>query len=129
MPPRLLQVDEIFRAAALAANEARLPLAKMAVEETGMGLLEDKVGRALRLDLTLKHSLVFRWEGSRAGLAASPAAARPRGGSAGQPPPGGARPPQVTKNHFASEFVYHKYRDEKTVDVIECDSSGALARA
>lgn len=70
------QVDEIFRAAALAANEARLPLAKMAVEETGMGLLEDK----------------------------------------------------VTKNHFASEFVYHKYRDEKTVDVIECDSSGGVTK-
>ena len=30
------QVDEIFRAAALAANNARIPLAKMAVEETGM---------------------------------------------------------------------------------------------
>ena len=37
------QVDQIFRAAALAANHARLPLAKMAVEETGMGVVEDKV--------------------------------------------------------------------------------------
>ncbi len=37
------QVDCIFRAAALAANHARLPLAKMAVEETGMGVVEDKV--------------------------------------------------------------------------------------
>ncbi|MBQ4333855.1 MAG: aldehyde dehydrogenase family protein, partial [Myxococcaceae bacterium] len=37
------QVDRIFRAAALAANEARIPLAKMAVAETGMGLVEDKV--------------------------------------------------------------------------------------
>ena len=37
------QVDRIFRAAALAANHARLPLAKMAVEETGMGVVEDKV--------------------------------------------------------------------------------------
>ncbi|MBR3629768.1 MAG: bifunctional acetaldehyde-CoA/alcohol dehydrogenase [Oscillospiraceae bacterium] len=37
------QVDAIFRAAALAANHARIPLAKMAVEETGMGVLEDKV--------------------------------------------------------------------------------------
>ncbi len=37
------QVDEIFRAAALAANCARIPLAKMAVEETGMGIVEDKV--------------------------------------------------------------------------------------
>ncbi len=37
------QVDTIFRAAALAANNARIPLAKMAVEETGMGLVEDKV--------------------------------------------------------------------------------------
>ena len=37
------QVDAIFRAAALAANKARLSLAKMAVEETGMGVVEDKV--------------------------------------------------------------------------------------
>ncbi len=37
------QVDSIFKAAALAANKARIPLAKMAVEETGMGIVEDKV--------------------------------------------------------------------------------------
>jgi len=37
------KVDEIFKAAAIAANKARIPLAKMAVEETGMGIVEDKV--------------------------------------------------------------------------------------
>ena len=37
------KVDEIFRAAAMAANKARIPLAKMAVAETGMGIAEDKV--------------------------------------------------------------------------------------
>ena len=37
------QVDKIFFAAATAANQQRLPLAKMAVEETGMGIVEDKV--------------------------------------------------------------------------------------
>lgn len=37
------QVDKIFLAAAIAANKARIPLAKMAVEETGMGVVEDKV--------------------------------------------------------------------------------------
>ena len=37
------QVDEIFKAAALAANQQRIPLAQMAVEETGMGVVEDKV--------------------------------------------------------------------------------------
>ncbi|HIU94223.1 MAG TPA: bifunctional acetaldehyde-CoA/alcohol dehydrogenase [Candidatus Aphodomorpha intestinavium] len=37
------QVDAIFRAAATAANRARIPLARLAVEETGMGVLEDKV--------------------------------------------------------------------------------------
>ena len=37
------KVDEIFKAAAMAANAARIPLAKMAVEETGMGIVEDKV--------------------------------------------------------------------------------------
>ena len=37
------QVDKIFFEAAMAANQARIPLAKMAVEETGMGVVEDKV--------------------------------------------------------------------------------------
>ena len=37
------QVDKIFYAAAMAANKARIPLAKMAVKETGMGIVEDKV--------------------------------------------------------------------------------------
>ncbi|NLK69848.1 MAG: bifunctional acetaldehyde-CoA/alcohol dehydrogenase [Clostridiales bacterium] len=37
------QVDEIFRAAAIAANKERISLAKLAVEETGMGVVEDKV--------------------------------------------------------------------------------------
>ena len=37
------QVDKIFKAAALAANAMRIPLAQMAVEETGMGVLEDKI--------------------------------------------------------------------------------------
>ena len=37
------QVDKIFRVAATAANRARIPLAKLAVEETGMGVAEDKV--------------------------------------------------------------------------------------
>ena len=37
------QVDAIFRAAALAANRQRIALAKMAVSETGMGVVEDKV--------------------------------------------------------------------------------------
>jgi len=37
------QVDRIFKAAAVAANQARIPLAKMAAEETGMGVVEDKI--------------------------------------------------------------------------------------
>jgi acetaldehyde dehydrogenase/alcohol dehydrogenase len=37
------QVDRIFRAAAAAADQARVPLAKLAVEETGMGVVEDKI--------------------------------------------------------------------------------------
>ncbi len=37
------QVDAIFRAAAIAANKERIPLAKLAVEESGMGIVEDKV--------------------------------------------------------------------------------------
>ncbi|WP_069790285.1 bifunctional acetaldehyde-CoA/alcohol dehydrogenase [Cyanobacterium sp. IPPAS B-1200] len=63
------QVDRIFKRAALAANDARIPLAKIACEETGMGIVEDK----------------------------------------------------VIKNHFASEIIYNKYRDEKTCGVIEKD--------
>ena len=61
------QVDEIFKAAAIAANQARIPLAKMAVEETGMGVVEDK----------------------------------------------------VIKNHYASEYIYNKYKNEKTCGVVE----------
>ncbi len=63
------KVDEIFRAAAMAAAAARVPLAKAAAEETGMGVTEDK----------------------------------------------------VIKNHFASEFIYNKFKDSKTCDVIESD--------
>ena len=63
------QVDEIFKQAALAANAQRIPLAKMAVAETGMGVVEDK----------------------------------------------------VIKNHFASEYIYNKYKDEKTCGTIESD--------
>ncbi|MDR0946850.1 MAG: bifunctional acetaldehyde-CoA/alcohol dehydrogenase [Ruminococcus sp.] len=37
------EVDRLFKAAAIAADKARIPLAKMAVEETGMGVAEDKV--------------------------------------------------------------------------------------
>ena len=67
------QVDKIFKAAAIAANEARIPLAKLAVEETGMGVIEDK----------------------------------------------------VIKNHFASEYIYNKYKNEKTCGVVEeSDSYG-----
>ncbi len=63
------QVDQIFRKAALAANNERIPLAKLAVQETGMGIVEDK----------------------------------------------------VIKNHFASEYIYNKYKHEKTCGVIEHD--------
>ena len=70
------KVDEIFRAAALAANEARIPLAQMAVEETGMGVVEDK----------------------------------------------------VIKNHFASEYVYNKYKDEKTCGRIDFDDSFGIIK-
>jgi len=64
------QVDRIFRSAALAASDARIPLARMAVEETGMGVLEDK----------------------------------------------------VIKNHFASEYIYNSYKDEKTCGILSEDA-------
>ena len=70
------QVDKIFYEAALAANKARIPLAKMAVEETGMGLVEDK----------------------------------------------------VIKNHYASEYVYNKYKHMKTVGVVEEDEANGFRR-
>ena len=63
------QVDRIFHHAAAAAVAHRIDLARMAVRETGMGLMEDK----------------------------------------------------VTKNHFAAEYIYHKYKDEKTCGIIEDD--------
>ncbi len=68
------QVDKIFKAASLAANKARIPLAKMAVEETGMGVAEDK----------------------------------------------------VIKNHFASEYIYHKHKDAKTCGVVKEDKENGI---
>ena len=70
------QVDKIFFAAALAANKMRIPLAKLAVEETGMGIVEDK----------------------------------------------------VIKNHYAAEYIYNRYKDEKTCGVIERDEGFGLTR-
>ena len=65
------QVDKIFLACSIAANKARIPLAKLAVEETGMGVVEDK----------------------------------------------------VIKNHYASEYIYNKYKDTKTCGVIDEDKA------
>ena len=70
------EVDRIFLAAALAANKARIPLAKMAVEETGMGVVEDK----------------------------------------------------VIKNNYAAEYIYNKYKNEKTCGVIEEDKSYGIRK-
>lgn len=70
------QVDKIFKAAAIAANKERIPLAKMAVEETGMGIVEDK----------------------------------------------------VIKNHYAAEYIYNKYKEEKTCGVIEEDKAFGIKK-
>ncbi len=64
------KVDKIFRAAAIASNQARIPLAQMAVKETGMGVVEDK----------------------------------------------------IIKNHYAAEYIYNKYKNEKTCGVVEEDN-------
>lgn len=60
----------------MAANQARIPLAKMAVEETGMGIVEDK----------------------------------------------------VIKNNYAAEYIYNKYKDEKTCGVVEEDESYGIKK-
>ena len=70
------QVDKIFFEAAMAANKARIPLAKLAVEETQRGVLEDK----------------------------------------------------VIKNHYASEYIYHAYKDTKTCGVIERDDAYGITK-
>lgn len=70
------QVDKIFKAAAISANKERIPLAKLAVEETGMGVIEDK----------------------------------------------------VIKNHFASEYIYNKYKNSKTCGVIEEDNAYGIKK-
>ena len=70
------QVDKIFFEAAMAANKMRIPLAKMAVEETGMGIVEDK----------------------------------------------------VIKNHYAAEYIYNKYKNEKTCGVIYQDDSYGIKK-
>ena len=68
------QVDKIFKAAATAADKMRIPLARMAVEETGMGVMEDK----------------------------------------------------IIKNHFASEYIYNKYKNYKTCDIISEDKANGI---
>ena len=70
------QVDKIFLAGASAANKMRIPLAKMAVEETGMGIVEDK----------------------------------------------------VTKNHFASEYIYNAYKNVQTCGVLEDDKTYGIKK-
>ncbi len=70
------RVDEIFKAAAFAANADRLRLARLAVDETGMGVFEDK----------------------------------------------------VLKNHYASEYIYHRYKTERTCGVIEDDKANGYTR-
>ncbi len=70
------RVDEIFRAAATAANAARIRLAEAAVAETGMGVFEDK----------------------------------------------------VLKNHYAAEYVYNRYKNEKTCGVLERDEASGYTR-
>ena len=70
------EVDKIFTAAAMAANQHRIDLAKLAVEETGMGVVEDK----------------------------------------------------VIKNHFASEYIYNKYRNTKTCGIVDEDVAGGMQK-
>ena len=70
------QVDNIFKACAIAINSRRIPLAKMAVEETGMGVVEDK----------------------------------------------------VIKNHFASEYIYNKFKDMKTCGIISEDTAMGMKK-
>lgn len=55
-----VQVDAIFKAAAEAANAARIPLAKMAVEETRMGIVEDKV-RSLEPHACVRVNTTVSW--------------------------------------------------------------------
>ena len=70
------QVDHIFRRVALKLSSLRIPLAKMAVEETGMGVVEDK----------------------------------------------------VIKNHFASEYIYNKFKNCKTCGVLEEDKANGILK-
>ena len=70
------KVDIIFKAVAMAANKARIPLAELAYNETHIGNIEDK----------------------------------------------------VIKNHYASEIIYNKYRNEKTCDIISHDIVKGISR-
>ncbi len=70
------QVDHIFRRVALKLSSLRIPLAKMAVEETGMGVVEDK----------------------------------------------------VIKNHFASEYIYNKFKNCKTCGILEEDKANGIIK-
>ncbi len=60
------QVDKIFKAAAIAANKERIKLAKMAVEETGMGIVEDKVIKIiLHLNISITNTKMKNLRGNR----------------------------------------------------------------
>lgn len=69
-------VDKIFKSVALKANAERINLAKLAIKETNMGVLEDK----------------------------------------------------VIKNHYAAEYIYNKYKDEKTCGIIEQDEISGMKK-
>ncbi len=70
------EVDKIFLSCAKAASKQRISLARLAVEETGMGVVEDK----------------------------------------------------VIKNHYASEYIYNKYKDAKTCGVLEEDKTYGIKK-
>lgn len=77
-------MDQIFYAAALAANQARLPLAKMAVTETRMGVVEDKVIKASSFSCFLVAGRVgCAWPGLIARCAIYIAGWRPKPGGPG----------------------------------------------
>ncbi len=125
------QVDKIFRAAALAANHNRIRLAKMAVEETGMGIVEDKVIKN-HFAAEYIYNKYFTQEQvdeifRQAALAANHNRIR-LAKMAVEETGMGIVEDKVIKNHFAAEYIYNKYKNMKTCGVLEEDNTYGVTK-
>ncbi len=117
------QVDEIFRQAALAANNARIKIAKMAVEETGMGIVEDKV---IKNHFAAEYIYNQYKDMKTCGVLEEDKTfgvtkiAEPIGVIAAIVP--------TTNPTSTAEYIYNQYKDMKTCGVLEEDKTFGVTK-